>query len=43
MTKLRCGLLLHTHGDLSINTVAAKLRCKQCGSRDCGVRIVWSP
>ena len=34
--------LLHDLGaDFPIRGVRHRLRCHECGSRDCGIRIVW--
>lgn len=42
MRVLTMVRLLHDLGaDFPISAVRYRLRCRECGGRDCGIRIVW--
>ena len=43
MLRLSITRLIMARGDIEIKTVKDKLKCQDCGSRDCGIRISWSP
>jgi len=43
MERLNVPKLIHELGaETSIGAVGPKLLCRGCGSRSCGVRIVWT-
>ena len=35
-------LLRQLGADFPTGQVEARLRCRECGSKDCGIRIVWA-